>query len=236
MRSRVALVCWGLLVPLTIPTAATAANDNGRSPEALGSGYAVTAIGKAKAKKLAKAGVLTQADLKGYTFEAKTVDPADAADEKSFYKCIGAKAPSYLARNEGASFTKGSLTIDSSADVASSVTAAKADLKAIKSTKAPACFRKSIVDLLKRSGATVQSVSVKRESATVKGGDGVSLLHIKAVADFGGTTLKLDGYLLSILVGQTEITVSPGRFDGKAPSLKQATTLAQLVVKRVRAA
>lgn len=236
MRSRVALGCWGLLLPLTIPTAATAAESHGRSPEVIESGHAAAAIGKAQAKKLAKAGVLTKADLKGYTSEAQPVDRAEAADERAFYKCVGVKAPSYLARNVGVSFTKGSLTIDSSADVASSVTVAKSDLKAIKSTKSPACFRKSILALLERSGATVKSVSVKRESATVKGADGVSLLHIKAVADFGGTPLKLDGYLLSVLVGQTEITVSPGRFDGKSPSLKQSTALAQIVIERVRAA
>lgn len=213
-------------LPLSVPVAASA------SP----SDQAAAAIGKTQAKKLAKAGVLTKADLPGYSAEAQTEDAGDVADEKAYFKCLGAKYPAFLARNLGYTYTKGELNIDSSADVASSVSTAKADLKAIKSSKAPACYKKGIVAFLKRSGFTVKSASVERSAVTVKGADGATAFHIRAEILLGDMAFKLDGYDVSVLVGQTEITVSPGRLDGKEPSLKQSVALAEKVAKRVRAA
>lgn len=224
MRARVAAAAWILLLPLSVPGAASAWDQT------------ADGISKTQAKKLAKAGVLTTKDLPGYTAEALTEDAGDVADEKAYFKCLGAKYPTFLARNLGLTYSKGELNIDSSADVASSVSAAKADLKAIKSSKAPACYKKGITAFLKRTGFTVKSVSVERSSVTVKGADGATAFHIRAEIQFQDMLFRLDGYDVSVLVGQTEITVSPGRLDGKAPSLKQSVALAEKVAKRVRAA
>lgn len=221
MRTPVALLIVALAFPLC--SVARAADTS------------VAAISKDRAKKLAKAGVLTKTDLKGWTQEAAESDPDDAADTKAYYKCLGAKVPTYLAKNKGYSYSKDPVIIDSSAQVVSSVTAANADLKAIKSSKAPACYEKQLTVAIERAGAKVKSMSVKAVTVSVKGADGAHAFQIKAVLDFGDQLATLNGYDLSVLVGQTEIAVSPGRYDGKSPTLKQSTDLAAVATKRVRA-
>jgi hypothetical protein len=193
-------------------------------------------ISAGEAKKLAKAGVLTPKDLKGWEFEATEVAPTDAHDEAAMYKCLGLAKPSFTVRNRGYDIGSGSQPefIDSSADVASSTSRAKAYFKAMQSKKGAGCVKQFLTAQLVHEGAPAGqvSVSVKAVPITVSKADQDVAFHI--VESVSGTTYYT-GYLIQALVGRTEITVNPVRIDGATPSLSQGRSLAQILVKRVRA-
>lgn len=185
------------------------------------------------AKKLAKAGVLTAKDLKGWEFEAITAAPTDAKEEAALYKCLGLAKPSFTARNLGYDIGGTTGFIDSSADVASSIARAKAYFKAMQSKKGAGCVQKFMTTQLIDQGAPPAqiSVSVKAVPITVKKADQDLAFHV--VESLGGVTLN--GYVIQARVGQTEITVSPVQVDGTNPSLAQGKSLIETVVKRVHA-
>lgn len=200
-----------------------------------------SAITKARAKALAKAGVLKKGDLPGFAAERISREPGDAADARALYACLGAKVPKFAARNLGLTFTKDALQIDSSSDVLASVSKAKADLKLQASKKAPRCIKERLAALLEQEGVEIESLSVKPVDVKVKGADGASAYRYGAVVTLQGTELRLTGFLLTARVGQTEIFVSPGIFvdpadySGPKPSLKQSVALARIAAKRVAA-
>lgn len=179
--------------------------------------------------------MLKKSDLPGFTAEPSTAEPEDAADERAFYKCLGVKVPKFAARNLGIAFTKGDLEIDSSVDVLTTVSKAKADMKLGASKKAPRCLKQVLITILEREGAEIETVSVKPVAVKVKGADIAAAYRYAAVATIQGTPLRLDGYSVTVLVGQTEISVSPGIFNGPKPSLKQSVALARIAAKRVAA-
>jgi hypothetical protein len=191
------------------------------------------AVSTATAKKLSKAGVLTKSDLKGYTTSAQQETASDEKIEAALYKCLGVKVPKYVTRNFGTAFTSadGALEIDSNADVAKSAAAGQSDVKALKLSRAPGCVKKYFQASIAEAGGSFSSLSVKLVKVSVSGADAVAAFHVVGAAG----PIKLNGYQLAVLAGQTEINVSPVRYDGKDPGLKQATALAKTVVKRVKA-
>ncbi len=192
-------------------------------------------ITKTEAQRLAKAGVLTKADLPQYEVERNTPDANDAQIESGLYRCIGVRAPKYLARNPGKSFTSGNLTIDSSADVLASVKQATADMKAVGSKKGAACYEGFFKQYFVEQGAEVQSFSVRKIALTVANADQAFAFRIRGTLSVEGTPLLLEALLVAARVGQTEIVVSPGRFGGGTPSLKQSKALTNKLAKRVAA-
>lgn len=193
-------------------------------------------ITKTEAQRLSKAGVLTKSDLPRYEVARNTRDATDKQYDIALYKCIGVRAPSYLVRNPGRSFTLGNLSIDSSADVLGSVKQATADMKAVGSKKGAACYESIFRELFAKQGADVDSVSVKKIPVTVANAPQAFAFRITAVFSFEGNPVMLDGLLVAARAGQTEIVVSPGRFGGGPPSLKQARALVNKLAKRVDAA
>jgi hypothetical protein len=219
MRLRALAAGGCALAVLATPATATAATAH--------------TLSASEAKKLAKAGVLTTKDLKGWEFEPVEVGATDDKDEAAMYKCLGLSKPSFTARNRG--YDIGSADrprfIESSADVVSSISAAKAYFTALQSKKGAGCVKKLIVGALSDQGAPVVAVSVKAVSITVSGADmGVAFHIVEASKGF-----VLDGYLIQALVGRTEITVSPVQIGGGTPGLSQGRSLTRTVVKRVRA-
>jgi hypothetical protein len=190
-------------------------------------------LSTSQAKKLAKAGVLTPKDLKGWQFEAPDVDPSNTTDEAALYKCLGLSKPSFTTRNRGYAISSPTqpLEIDSSADVASSTAKATAYVKALQSAKGAGCVRKIFVAEFTHLGAPEVKVSVKAVPITVARADRDVAFHI--VGSVAG--VSFDGYLIDAVVGRTEISVSPARFDGSKPSLSQSRALTETLVKRVRA-
>lgn len=193
-------------------------------------------ITKTEAQQLSKAGVLTRSDLPQYEVERNTRDATDAQFDIALYKCIGVKGPKYLARNPGKSFTAGNLSIDSSADVLATVKQATADMKAVGSKKGAACYEGFLKQYFVEQGAEVQSFSVSKIPVTVANADQAFAFRITGNFSVEGTPLLLEALLVAARVGQTEIVVSPGRFGGGTPSLKQSKALTNKLCKRVAAA
>jgi hypothetical protein len=216
MRLRALAAAGCALTVLAIPATANAAT-----------------LSTSQAKKLAKAGVLTQKDLPGWEFEATEVAPTDAADEAALYKCLGLSKPSFTARNRGYDIGGSTGFIDSSADVAPSTAKAKAYLTALQSKKGASCLKKQIVAQFVQLGASATDfkVTVKAVPIIVAKADQDVAFHI--VETFSGITI--DGYQIEARVGRTEISLSPATMDGTKPSLAQGTSLTEKLVKRVRA-
>lgn len=224
MRLRVAMTAGALtasLLAMSLPA------------EAAPSDTAQIAVTKAKAEKLAKAGVLTKNDLKTFRSEANEGDSTDY--EASLYECLGAKVPTYVAKNPGRTFEKRALTIDSSAYVVNTKKAAKADFRAVMTKKGDNCIARSFRAAFEQEGATVDSVKVRRFAVSVAGADVAFGQRYTMSGSFDGFPFVVAGLSVNALVGQTELSVGPTRYDGKDPNLTQAQSLIAKLVKRVRA-
>lgn len=224
MRLRVALTAGALtasLFAMSLPAEA-APSDTGQ-----------VAITKAKAEKLAKAGVLTKNDLK--TFRSEVNEGNSAEYQASLYECLGAKMPTYVAENPGRTFEKRALTIDSSAYVVNTKKAAKADFKAVMTKKGDNCIARSFRVAFEQEGATVDSVKVRRFAVSVAGADIAFGQRYTMSGSFDGFPFVVVGLSVNALVGQTELSVGPTRYDGKDPNLTQAQSLIAKLVKRVQA-
>ena len=91
----------------------------------------------AEAKAVAAAGILTAADMPGYTAKPGEADDAeDQATDAAIRTCVGSPVRDYLVSDPGREFTKGDLEVDSSVDVARTAAIAKAELAAYTSSKA----------------------------------------------------------------------------------------------------
>ncbi len=112
---------------------------------------------------------------------------------------------------------------------------AKADFKALKSTKGPTCYGQVLRGFLEKNTDGVESFSIKPVAAKVAGAEGVFAYKIAATFSAQGVPYTLAGLLLAARVGQTELIVSPGRYNGGTPSLKQSQSLATKLVKRAQA-
>jgi hypothetical protein len=228
MRLRSALAGGALIVSMLASSFATTLPAG-----AAGTDATQVAITQAKAEKLAKAGVLTTKDLKTFRSEPYEEDsPEYIAD---FYGCLGAKPPKYLAKNPGRSFDKRALTIDSSAYVVNTPKAAKADFRAVMTKKGDSCLARAFRFAFEQEGATVDSIKVRRFALSIPGTDLAFGQRYVMSGSFDGFPFAVVGLTLNALVGQTQMSVGPTRYDGREPSLTQATSLVNKVVQRVRA-
>lgn len=224
MRLRVAMTAGALtasLFAVSLPA------------QAAPSGTARVTITKAKAERLAKAGVLTKNDLRTFRSE---VNEGDSAEYRvSFYECLGAKVPTFVAENPGRTFEKRALTIDSSAFVVNTKKAARADFKAVMTKKGDSCIARSFRAAFEQEGATVDSVKVRRFAVSVAGADLAFGQRYTMSGSFEGFPFVIVGLSVNALVGQTELSVGPTRYDGRNPNLTQAQSLVAKLVQRVRA-
>lgn len=194
-------------------------------------------IDATKAKKLAAAGVLTRADFRGYERERLRPSKEDDRNEADFYTCVGAKAPVYAARNRGYSYAapNAPMDVETSADVARSVTAAKRHLQAAQSAKAPECLRQQLAEFAAEEGGSVSGARISSRKITVGGDDGAITFHCRATFNGPFGVLNLNYRQVVFLVGQTEITLTQTRYDGKDPGLKRIRSLTDRLVLRVQA-
>lgn len=192
-------------------------------------------ITKTEAQKLARAGVLTRSDLPKFDVTRDIRGAEDDEFDARFYRCLGVKMPKYLVRDPGRSFDLGSLSIESSADVLATVRQARADIKAVGSKKGATCFQQLLLEAYAEQGTEVQSLSIKKIPVTVANADQAFAFRLQATFSFEGDPVLVDGLLLGARVGQTEISLAPGRFGGGTPSLKQARALVNKLAKRVAA-
>lgn len=190
----------------------------------------------ATAKALAAAGVLTKADLPGYTTAAQEHDASDDQTDAALAACLGVPTPTYLARDFGTAFTKGELEIDSSVDIATTAAAAKDELTAYTSAKAPTCVKQTLTAVLAKSGITVTSFTATPQPVTVSGSDTSFGYALTLAGTTQGQTINLSGYEAGALVGQAEVSLSTIASSQDAITLPQVTALLTTAVGRVRAA
>jgi len=222
---------WPAVVTLMVAITSCSSSKEAVQPVATPSPAA--SVDKARASKLANAGVLTSGDMRGWKVSADDAPPEQ--DQERFYSCVGAEAPQYVISNFGSQFKKGDLELRSGAEVAPSVAAAATNLQALKSAKAPACWKKIYMSEITKQGLRVQSMSVKSETVKITGADDVAVLHTSANSVYQGTPISFDDYQFVVLVGTTELNFNPSGYDVAALDMKTITSLARAVVKRVRA-
>jgi hypothetical protein len=196
-----------------------------------------TPLTTAKAQALATAAVLTEADLPGYKAEKQSHDAEDEAFDTRVATCLGLAKPTYLARDFGTAFTKGSLEIDSSADVAPSAAAGLIELQALTGSKAEGCLKAEFTTLIAASGGTVKAFTLTPMTINVPGADAVFGYKLDFAANAGGQALSFTGYDVGSLVGQVEIDVTVIDSSGSSSfGLDQAVALLSKVTDRTKAA
>jgi hypothetical protein len=196
-----------------------------------------TPLTTAKAQALATAAVLTEADIPGYQAEKQTHDADDEAFDTRVATCLGLAKPTYLARDFGTAFTKGSLEIDSSADVAPSAAAARTELQALTGSKAEGCLKVEFTTLVAASGGTVKTFTIAPVTISVPGSDAVFGYQMDFAANAGGQALSFSGYDVGSLVGQVEIDLTVIDSSGSSSfTLDQAVALLQKATDRTKAA
>jgi hypothetical protein len=232
-RARLAAALCALLA-----LAGCGSSSDGDGAKATPSSSPTTAsLTAAQAKAAAAAAILTAADLPGYAVEAQEADPEDAADDAALAACIGVAKPTYLTRDLGRSFSKGDLEVDSSADVATSAAAAKAELDAYISPKGVDCVRTQLSAYFTKQGLTVGSFTATPTSVTVPGADAVFAFEIALDASApDGSKLQLRGFEMGSLVGQVEVSLTAIGTPTTNLTLAEAQALLATSTDRVKSA
>lgn len=183
--------------------------------------------------KLATAGVLTSADLSGWSREAQTNDAATSALERAVKDCLKLPATPYVERNEGFTYKKGGVEVSSDADVAATTAQAVAEVAALGSAAGPRCYRDALAEILPPGS----EVDVGLEKATVAGADGAVAYQLSASFSADGTPVLITGYELVALVDRVMIWLDSSE-ETKTPtySLAKLVEHAEKLVKRVKAA
>lgn len=230
-----------LIITLAVSATALVAGCGGgdktsSTPSSSPSASTAAAVTSDQTKAASDAAVLTAADLPGFTAATQTHDPSDDANDAKLATCLGVPTPTYLSRNFGTAFTKGDLEIDSSADVAQSVEAAKVQLAGFTSAKAPDCIKSVLSDLFASSGSTITSFSAKPLPVTIAGSDASFGFTFEFSATEQGQSIQLSGYELGSLVGQVEIDVEGFGTPATPATTDQGITLLTTATGRAKAA
>lgn len=237
MASKIARL-WMPVLAITMAATAcgsSSANTSGASTPA--SSHTHAALTAAQARQLAAAAILRRSDLPGYAAKPESHTAQDVSDENSGRACLGLPTPvHYLARNFGIGFSKGATEVDSSADVAVSVTQARRELRALTSPKETRCFKRQIGPALASNGLSVKSFSTTLTHAVVPGADGVFAYRFAIKAAASGRQLNLEGYEVGALVGQVEIDVTVTGVPPLSVTFKQAQRLTAVAASRVKTA
>ncbi len=184
----------------------------------------------------AKAAILTTADLPGYAATKQTHDAGDDANDAKLATCLGVPAPTYLARDSGTSFTKGEVEVDSSADVAKTAAAGKAELAAFTGATAPGCLKDVLSSVVGASGLTVTTFTAEPQTVTVVGSDAAFGYKLAFTGTTQGRTIEFSGFETGALVGQVEVSVSVIASAASRYPLANAVGLLTTAVGRVKTA
>ena len=198
---------------------------------------APTPLALAQGKKIAAAGILSTADLPGYAAKPATPDASDDEADAQVATCTGTPKQTYLTRNGGLEFTKGSREVDSSADVASTAEMAAASLTEFTGSKGPSCFESVFKSLIEKEGATIVSFSAKPTPVTIAGADQAFLFKLDIKAKAGTQTVELHGFESGALVArQVEISVSTLDSATETFTQSETTDLLTTATQRAKAA
>ncbi|MGQ0845409.1 MAG: hypothetical protein ACT4QF_14890 [Sporichthyaceae bacterium] len=220
--------------PIGAPsTSPTAGITSGATSSPSSSAAPGAALSLSTAKTLAKAGVLTSADLAGWTKAAQTQDAEDDAVEKSAKECLNLALTPYLHRDLGFTYTKGTVEVSSDADVTSTAEQATAEFAALGGDKAADCYRDALATVFPPDA----KLEVEVVEPKVQGAD--DAIGFRLAAEFAGPAgqIVFSGYEIAALVGQTMIWLNSAE-ESATPAYKLAdlTALAAKLVTRVDAA
>jgi hypothetical protein len=189
----------------------------------------------AQAKDVAAAGVLTTADLPGYEVAAQEADSDKEDFEAQLATCLGVTKPTYFAKDPGRSFSKDELEVDSSVDVAPTREAAKADVAALASAKAPDCVKAQFTKEFGGSGLDVTSFVITPATISVPLSQATAAYRYSIDASSEGQPVAIRGVLLSAAVGQAEISLASTSSPAAALTLDELTALLVKAAARVDA-
>ena len=216
--------------PLAEPPGETAVPTPSTPAEPTIAAYPTTGpLTAAQAKTLAAAGVLLATDLPGWTVATRAADAEDDEADHAIKKCLRLPETPYLARDSGRSFDQGGVSINSKAEVTTSLDQATAELTARQGPDGARCFREYLA--VPGGGELIlESVPV-----TVTGADRVIVFRVVLSGSGPTGPVSAGGFQLLAQVGQVEISVDS--FEGsRSPTytLEKLVDLAEIVVGRVR--
>lgn len=201
------------------------------------------AITRPEAQAVAAAGVVRAGDLpRNYFSPPRTSAEPDRSAEVEFYGCLGSRQAKYLARDLGPTFLYAeglgtpqgkSVSVASTADVATEQEAAAADQQNLRTTKAARCYRKRLDSQLRAQRVRPKAVSVTLVPAAVPGADEAWAYRYTFTVSNAGTEVSRAGFVVGARVGQALLSVSY-TVGGQQVSLATVTELAAKPVARVR--
>lgn len=216
----------GDALPPTPTASPTPSDPPGATPAAYPT---IPSVSVDLAKRLAAAGVLTAADLPGWTTTTQTFDASDQTREDAVKQCQGLALTPYAARDHGRTFDKDAVEISANADVSATREQALAEMSALRSADGPRCYREPLM----RAGAA--EVTIEVVPATVLGADDVVAYRVTFTIAGAAGVLRGSGFQIVALVGQTEITTDTyEEVPTPTYSLERLATLTGIVAQRVR--
>ncbi|MGQ0466949.1 MAG: hypothetical protein ACT4QG_16715 [Sporichthyaceae bacterium] len=212
------------------PTATATATPTGTPTPTVSAYPTVGLLDATYAKALAAAGVVTAAELAGWTASARKMDATDDKGEESIKECMKLQLTPYLARDRGRSFEKDGVEVSSYADVSGSLAQADAEMQALAGFDGPRCYREFF--------ATPGSGTVQLElaPATVAGADRVVALRVSLTGTGPAGEVSASGFQLVAQVANTQIWLDSFELTATPTfSLTRLTDLAAAAVARVKA-
>lgn len=218
------------LLPLLLLTACGGSSDDATKSTPSPTAAPLTL---AQAKDVAAAGVLTTADLPGYEVAAQEADSDKEDFDAQLATCLGVTKPTYFTKDPGRSFSKDEVEIDSSVDVAPTRDAAKADVAALASAKAPDCVKAQFTKEFGGSGLEVTSFVVTPATISVPLSQATVAYRYSLDATSEGHPVAIRGVVMAAAVGQAEISLAATSSPAAAPTLDELTALLVKAAARV---
>lgn len=219
---------------------ATLATGPATAASTAGSPAASVDASREEAIALARAGVAKRQDVPaGFEPQARSLagrkkDLAQfRADEASFYRCLGFAQPAYLARAFGQKFTTKTAEVVSTADVTTSVAAARKNMTIHHDESGPRCYRLRLANALRRNNVD-GDVVVRQVAFDVPGAEETYAYRTTLTVRGQQGTRKAEALLVGSRVGPVLTTVSFSLVPGQQIAGKTIQKVAATPVGRVR--
>jgi hypothetical protein len=185
---------------------------------------------------IATAGVLTRADLPGFTTKAH--GDHDGSDDTAIDACTPAWAVNekYTAQHHSPTFTLGRTEIDSSVDVVENAEQGRADLSAL--TKAQSCLKRALETDFSGTfeGATLSDQHISSSSARLATGVHAVVFDFGVTVSSNGIAIRVNTYVILALAGTAEISIAEVAVGSPPVPFARLKTLAATAALRARAA
>ncbi|MGQ0843140.1 MAG: hypothetical protein ACT4QF_03285 [Sporichthyaceae bacterium] len=188
-------------------------------------------IDDARARQLARAGVLDAAAMDGYRHDPG-VGVYTAAQAKVDDRCSTLDPEQFVAGNKAA-FVKNFLVVTSEAHVLATPEVAAADFREVTGKAAQTCLRTVLRDRLKNEGAKGAETSMKTVAIEVDGAD-ETFSYLLSIVGPDGRAVR--SRMAGARVGNTTVMVNVMNLAGVQPTAERAVELLERAVAGVRTA